>query len=54
MRSSRASGTSYRAGHTAADGGGLLNDIDFISCVCNVERSLNACNTAADNERALC
>ena len=40
--------------HTAADAGGLLYDIDFIACVCNVERGLDACNTAADDERALC
>ena len=40
--------------HLTADGRLLLDDVDLKARISDIERGLNTCNTAADNERALC
>ena len=38
-------------GHSSADTRGLLYDIYFIACICDIQCSLNTCDTASDHQR---
>ena len=40
--------------HLTADCRLLLYDVNLKACICNIKCCLNTCNTATDNEGALC
>ena len=41
-------------GHSSADTWLFLNDIYFITCICNIQSCLDTCDTATDNQCTFC